>query len=172
MNTDKNGKTQRIRTVTWDDPREHAMDAESVSGLDFLRSIRDGTTPPPPVAGLLGYRIREIERGRAVFEIEPDEFHYNPFGTVHGGIAGLLLDTAMTSAVLSTLPKGYLCSTIEFKINFVRPMVCTTGLVRSRGRVIHAGSRTATAEGKIAGTDGTLYAHGTSTCMIFKHRGR
>ena len=106
MNADENVKIQRIRTITWEDPRKHAMDAASMSGLQFLRSIRDGTPPPPPVAALLGYRIREIEHGRAVFEIEPAEFHYNPFGSVHGGIAGLLLDTAMTSAVLSTLPKG------------------------------------------------------------------
>lgn len=172
MTLGKGDEAPRTRTVTWADPRQHVAVAGAMGGLDFLRAIRDGGLPPPPAAGLLGYRIQSVGEGMAVFEIEPAEYLYNPFGTVHGGIMGLMLDTAMTSAVMTTLSAGWLCSTIEYKVNFVRPLTAACGAVRSQGKTIHVGTRTATAEGRITGGDGTLYAHGISTCMIFRHRVR
>ncbi len=157
---------RRIRTVTWDDPQVSRRDATLVSGLDYLLAIRDGRIGPPPAAKLLGYAIREAERGRAVFEVEIAEYLFNPFATVHGGILGTLLDSAMTAAVLSTLGVGITCSTLEMKVNFVRPVARAAGAVRAEGQVIHAGSRIATAEGKLVDREGRLCAHGVSTCAI------
>lgn len=158
---------QRQRTITWEDPKVTARNAMSLSGLDFLRSIKDGKIKPPPAAMLLGYRIAEIDFGCAVFELDPAEFHYNPFASVHGGIISALLDTAMTSAILSTLPIGASCSTLEMKVNFVRPITSETGIVRAEGRVIHNGSRIAIAEGKLKSADDKLCAYAVNTCMIF-----
>jgi len=158
---------ERSRTIIWDDPKISSRDAQAISGLDYLRSIKRGEISPPPIARLVGYRIAEIEHGHAVFELEPGEFLYNPFATVHGGIASTLLDTTMTAAVLSTLSKGFGCSTLEIKVNFIRPITIESGLMRCEGRVIHSGSRIATAEGKVMNSQGKLHAHGGSTCMIF-----
>jgi uncharacterized protein (TIGR00369 family) len=158
---------QRTHTITWDDPKVSARNAGAISGLDYLRSIRDGHTTPPPIAKLIGYRICEVEEGRAVFELEPAEYHYNPFATVHGGIASTLLDSALTAAILSTLPVGLSCSTVELKTNFIRPITAQTGMVQCVAKKIHIGKRLATAEGQIVDEEGTLYAHAVSTLMIF-----
>ena len=98
--------TERTRTITWNDPRIGARDVGSISGLDFLKSIIDGRIDTPPAAILLGYQIVAIRSGFAAFELNPQEYHYNPFAMVHGGIISTLLDTTMTCAVLTTLPKG------------------------------------------------------------------
>ncbi len=160
------GSDERTRTIHWVDPRANARDATRISGYDFLNSIREGRIPPPPLAALLGYRIAEVDIGRTVFELEPAEYHFNPFALVHGGIASTLLDTAMTSAIVTTLAAGFSCSTLEMKVNFVRPMTDKTGPVRCEGKVIHVGKRIATAEGKIVDGNGKLYAHGVTTCMV------
>lgn len=169
MSSSKN-EPSRIRTVTWEDPRISARDATSISGFDYLCSIKEGRIKPPPVAVLLGYRLSEVEIGRVVFELEPAEYHYNPLASVHGGIATTLLDSAMTAAIISTLPIGITCSTIEMKVNFVRPITSKTGLVRSEGKIVHAGNRISTAEGKLIGNQGKLYAHAVNTCMIIRAR--
>ncbi len=152
--------------MTWEDPRTGRRDAGVIGGLDYLVGIQQGRIPQPPAARLIGYRLREVERGRVVFELEPAEHHYNPFATVHGGIIGTLLDSAMTAAVLSTLPIGLACSTLEMKVNYVRSVTGTVGLVRAEGNVVHAGSTIATAEGKLLDGRGKLYAHATTTCAI------
>jgi uncharacterized protein (TIGR00369 family) len=139
-----------------------------MSGMDYLCAIRDGRIMPPPAAALIGYRLVLVENGKAIFELKPDECHYNPFESVHGGIAGVILDTAMTSAVMTVLDNGYLCSTIEMKVNFIRPITGQSGTIRSEGRLIHAGGRLATAQGQVIDDTGKLLAHGTGTCMIFK----
>ncbi|MDZ7698937.1 MAG: PaaI family thioesterase [Deltaproteobacteria bacterium] len=123
-----------------------------------------------PAAGLVGYKVSEVEVGRTVFELEPREYHYNPFASVHGGILSTLLDTAMTSAVMSTLPKGLVCATVEIKVNFIRPVTEKTGLVRCEARPIHVGKRLATVEGRVTDQEETILAHGVSTCAIFKVR--
>jgi len=158
--------TPRVHTVTWEDPQTSRRDAAVISGLDYLLAIRDGSIGQPPVARLIGYRIREVKQGHVVFELEPAEYHYNPFATVHGGIMSTLLDSAMTAAVLSTLRIGLTCFTLEMKVNFVRPVAGPVGVVRSEGNVIHVGSSIATAEGKLLDRQGTLYAHAVSTCSI------
>jgi len=159
---------QRTHAVSWKDPKKSARDARLVSGLDYLKAIQNGNIPPPPVAELIGYKITEVQKGRAVFVLDPAEYHYNPFATVHGGIACTLLDSAMTAAVLSTLPIGAACSTVEIKTNFIRPITSKTGTIYCHAELVHAGSTIAMASGRIADADGKLYAHGVSTLMIFK----
>jgi uncharacterized protein (TIGR00369 family) len=136
-------------------------------GLGFLKAIIDGTLPKPPIADLLGFDIVEAETGRAVFEGLPEYRHYNPIGTVHGGLAMTLLDSCMSCAVQTTLQKGEIYTTLEVKVNLVRAITKETGLVRATGRLIHRGRTTGTAEGDIRDLKGNLLAHGTTTCVIF-----
>jgi uncharacterized protein (TIGR00369 family) len=160
---------ERRRTIIWDDPQINKREAAaSISGLDYLKAIKDGRISPPPIANLVGYNISEVDNGNAVFELKPAEYHYNPFATVHGGILSTLLDTAMTASVLSTLPKGISCSTIEIKVNFIKPVTADTEVLRCEARPIHIGKTLATAEGRLHDKNGVLYAHGISTCSIFK----
>lgn len=159
---------ERKRTVTWDDPKNSARDAASISGLDYLKAIKNGSVSPPPAAMLIGYRIAEVDNGYAVFELDPQEYHYNPFATVHGGIVSTVMDTAMTASLLSTLPKGFGCSTVEIKVSFIRPITAKTEVLRCEARPIHIGKRLATVEARLKDKNGELFAHGVSTCSIFR----
>jgi uncharacterized protein (TIGR00369 family) len=140
---------------------------KSYDGLGFLKAIIDGTLPQPPISELLGFHLAEAENGRAAFEGLPEIRHYNPIGSVHGGIAATLLDSALGCAIFSTLHKGDTWTTLELKLNFVRPMTKDTGPVRAEGRIIHRGRAVATSEGDLKDRAGKLYAHATTTCMIF-----
>lgn len=111
----------------------------------------------------------EVSEGHAVFAVDPDEYHYNPIGVVHGGLAATLLDSAMGCAVHSKLPPGAGYTTLEIKVNFIRAMTGETGRVRCEAKIVHSGARTATAEGRIVDEAGKLYAHGTTTCLILSH---
>ena len=159
----------RTRTFSWEDPRALAEAARGLSGVEFLRKVVSGELPRPPISALMNFGLAEISEGRAVFTVEPAEYHYNPIGVVHGGLAATLLDSAMGCAVHSTLPAGAGYTTLEVKVNFVRPLTAETGLVRCEAEVIHVGGRTATAEGKVVDADGKLYAHATTTCIIFRN---
>ena len=162
---------QKKRTIHWDDPEVNKRDAiASISGLDYLRDIKDGRINPPPAAMLVGYRIHAVDMGHAVFELDPAEYHYNPFATVHGGILSTLLDAAMTAAVITTLPQGKTCSTVEIKVNFIRPVTAETGVLRCDARPVHVGRHLATVEGYLNDRHDKLIAHGISTCSIFKVR--
>src|SRR5918997_3286810 len=110
----------RTVTVSWEDPMRLAGRAPSLSGLEFLRAIVAGELPPAPIQQLLGFRLVEAEEGRVVFELDPGERHYNPIGSVHGGVAATLLDSAMGATVHSTLPQGSAYVTLEVKLNLVR----------------------------------------------------
>ncbi len=140
--------------------------ARRLSGLEFLQQIRDGRLPAPPIARLLGFTLAEAEPGHAMFEITPGEQHYNPIGVVHGGLAMTLLDSAMACAVQTSLPAGSAYTTLEAKINLVRAITSDTGKLRAIGKVIHAGRRVGTAEGRLEDASGKLYAHGTTTCIV------
>jgi uncharacterized protein (TIGR00369 family) len=140
---------------------------KSHAGLDFLKGIVDGAQPSPPISQLVGFHLVEVEEGRAVFEGLPEFRHYNPIGTVHGGFAATLLDSALGCAIFSTLQKGDAWTTLELKLNFVRPMSKDTGPVRAEGRLIHRGRTVATAYGELKDGAGKLYAHASTTCMIF-----
>ena len=164
---DEQGVVRR-RTFTWQDPDETVRAGRTMSGLDLLRAILAGELPRPPIAALMGFAFSEVEEGRVVFTMEPAEYHYNPIGTVHGGVAATLLDSAMGCAVNTLLPQGTAYTTLEIKVNYIRPMTRASGLVRCEGTVIHRGGSIATAEGRITGADGKLYAHGTTTCLIMR----
>jgi uncharacterized protein (TIGR00369 family) len=164
------GQDDRRRTVHRDDPAASNEAARRLSGLSFLEAIRDGRLPAPPVSRLLGLTLAEVENGRAVFECEPSEAHYNPVGTVHGGVISTLLDSALSCAVHTALPAGTGSTTAELKVNFIRPVVTGTGRLRAEGRVIHARSRLATAEARLTDAAGKLYAHAVGTCLVVTAR--
>jgi uncharacterized protein (TIGR00369 family) len=157
-----------MRTVTWDDPLIGVRAARHLTGEQYLKAIRDEALPPPPIARLLGFRLAEVEEGRAVFTAEPAEYHYNPIGVVHGGLAATLLDSAMGCAVASRLPIDVVYTTLELKVNYVRPLTVQTGPIRCEGTVIHFGATIATAEGRLTDNTGKLYAHATTTCLIIR----
>jgi uncharacterized protein (TIGR00369 family) len=157
---------ERSRVVTWDDPIESWKAARDLGGIDVLRAIEGGELSPPPVARLIGLEVDQVSEGLVTFAFVPAEFHYSPLGTVHGGILTTLLDSAMGCAVQSRLRAGLSYTTLELKVNFLRPVRMTTGRVRGEGKVVHLGARVATAEGHLVDDDGQLYAHGTSTCLI------
>ena len=142
--------------------------ARRMSGLAFWRAIFGGELPPPPIAIALGFRGEEVGEGRIVFALQPAEYHYNPLGVVQGGLPAAVLDAAMGSAVHTTLPAGVGYTTLEIKINFIRAITIETGELRAEGSVIHAGGRTATAQGRLTDAAGKLYAHGTTTCIILR----
>jgi uncharacterized protein (TIGR00369 family) len=150
------------------DPLSLAARGRELSGMDYIQAIFAGELPPPPIADLMGFRGVSAEPGRAVFEMEPGPQHYNPIGSVHGGIALTLLDSAMGCAVHTLLEVGVGYTTLEVKTNFVRPITADTGLIQCEGIVIHRGSRIATAEGKLTDANGKLLAHGTTTCLILR----
>ena len=161
----------RTRTFSWHDPLASAQQARGLTGLDFLRKIIARELPPPPIACTLDYALLEVEEGRAVFGIQPAEIHYNPIGMVHGGIPCTLLDSAMGCAVHSTLPAGVGYTTLELKVNIIKAIGKDTGYLRAEGKLIHAGRSTAVAEGRLVDAGGKLYAHATTTCMIFPAKG-
>jgi uncharacterized protein (TIGR00369 family) len=144
---------------------------KSYDGLSFLKAIIGGKLPNPPICEVLGFHLVEAEHGRAVFEGLPEFRHYNPIGTVHGGFAATLLDSALGCAVFSTLAKGDGWTTLELKFNLVRPLTKDTGPVRAEGRIVHRGRAMATSEGDLKDRAGKLYAHATTTCMIFPAKG-
>lgn len=160
----------RSLTVAWQDPRVLAEASRSMSGIEFLRAIRDRRLPAAPIAELLGFRLVEVDTGHAVFEIQPAEQHYNPIGVVHGGLAMTLLDSAMGCAVHSHMPAGAAYTTLEAKTNLVRAVTSETGTLRAIGKVVNLGNRVATAEGRLMDGAGKLYAHATTTCLVLRER--
>jgi uncharacterized protein (TIGR00369 family) len=136
------------------------------TGLEQLFAIRDGTAAPAPIQELLGFDLVDVTDGTAAFRYRPDARHRNPLGTVHGGVAMTLLDSAAGAAVHSTLSTGCGYATLETKVNLVRAVRPTTGTLIAEGTVVHRGRTVATAESRLVGADGTLYAHATSTCLI------
>ena len=158
----------RTRTVGWRDTAAGAEAARKMSGLEYLRAIMSGELPGAPIADLLGFEAVTVEEGRVVFAVEPAEYHYNPIGAVHGGLACTLADSAMGCAVHTTLPVGTGYTTLELKTSFLRKITTATGRVLCEGTVVHAGGRTALAEARVTDGAGKLYAHATTTCMIFR----
>ncbi|MFC9386674.1 PaaI family thioesterase [Streptomyces venezuelae] len=157
----------RKRTIEWEDAGATARAAGTMAGLDFLREMVAGRLPGPPIAALLGFGLDEVEDGRAVFVFEPGEEHYNPIGSVHGGVYATLLDSAAGCAVHSTLPLGTAYTSLDLSTRFLRPITMSTGKVRAIGTVISRGRRTALAEAGLYDAEDRLLAHATSTCMLF-----
>jgi uncharacterized protein (TIGR00369 family) len=141
--------------------------AKEYSGMEFLEGIWNGELPSVPMARTLDFIPLEGEPGRVVFQGTPGRQHYNPLGSVHGGYFCTLLDSAVGCAVQSMLPKGTGYTTLELKVNLIRALTDKTGPVRAEGKVIQVGSRIGIAEGRIFDVDGKIYAHATTTCLVF-----
>jgi uncharacterized protein (TIGR00369 family) len=139
-----------------------------LSGLEFFQQMVAGRVEPPPLVALLGLRLVEAEAGRVVFAGTATEQFYNGWGVAHGGFAATLLDSALGCSINTLSPPGRTFTTLELKINYTRPITRNAGELRCEARVVHAGNRVATSEGRIADADGRLYAHGTTTCIVIE----
>jgi uncharacterized protein (TIGR00369 family) len=142
--------------------------AKTLSGLEYLQKMIQGEIPSSPIGRLMDMSGAEISEGRVVFSAMPQEFHYNPIGVVHGGFFATLLDSALGCSIHSALPAGVGYTTLELHINFIRAITQTTGMVQAIGEVIHVGRTVATSQARLVDASGKLYAHGTTTCMIFR----
>lgn len=138
-----------------------------MAGIDFLRELRAGRLPGPPINLTVDFALDEVEPGRVVFSLTPGEEHYNPIGSVHGGIFATLLDSAASSAVQSTLPQGMATTSLDLTVKFLRPITVDTGPVRAIGTVVSKGRQTALAQAQLVDARDRLLAHATSSCMIF-----
>jgi uncharacterized protein (TIGR00369 family) len=160
-------QTERSRVVTWDDPSAARKQARKMSGAEFFRAMRRGEIPEPPFGKLLGMDLFDVGEGKFTMTLQPQECHYNPMGCVHGGILATLLDSVMSASVHTSLPAGKGYMTLEIKVNFLKPVFEHTGEIVAEGNVISAGGQVATAEGKVTDVNGTIYATGSTTCLIF-----
>lgn len=162
----------RSLTVHWEDPNLGPRIAaeRGLTGIEYLRAIIGGLIPPPPITRLMGIELISVEDGKAVFAATPGEQHYNPVGVVHGGLAATLLDSAIGCAMQTKAPPGFFYTTIEIKVNYVRPLLAGMGRVFGEASVLYAGRQTALAEARVVDVDGKLYAHATSSCMMVQPR--
>ena len=157
----------RTRTYSWGDPASIVAALPGRSGMDVLRAMQRGELPPPPALETLGMEVERFAEGDVAFAMEPAEFHYNPLGSVHGGIIATLLDSAAGCAVHSTLPAGQGYTSVDLSTKYLRPVTHRTGRVLAHGTVLNRGTRTALAEARLLDATGRLLAHATSTCLIF-----
>jgi uncharacterized protein (TIGR00369 family) len=158
---------QRSKTVTWYDPAPSTAKGLTMSGLDYLRAMADGTLPQPPIGGLMQFSIVEATEGRVVFGCQPDESAYNPIGAIHGGLVCTLLDSVTGCAVHSTLPQGKGYTSIEIKVNYLKAVRPSSGPLTATGTVVKAGSRVGFAEGVVTDASGAVVATASSTLLIF-----
>jgi uncharacterized protein (TIGR00369 family) len=158
----------RQRTYQWQDPAIAGAAARELGGGEFFLAITAGELPAPPITATLDFTLVSAEPGRAVFEITPSEFHYNPIGSVHGGVCATLCDSACGCAVHSMLPAGSYYTSLDLSVKFIRPITASTGRLLCEGTVTHLGTRTALAQARLTGQDGKLYAQATSSCLIFR----
>ena len=157
----------RERTTTWGDPTISAGRVGRETGLALLQAMRDGDLPAPPILSTVGFELDEVEEGRVVFALEPGEHHYNPIGSVHGGVYATVLDSATGCAVHSVLPAGVGYTSLDLNVKFLRGMTTGTGRVTCEGRVVQRGRRTALADASLTDSQGRLLATATSTCLLF-----
>jgi uncharacterized protein (TIGR00369 family) len=160
--------TARTRVVTWADPTATAAAALGRTGLEFIQALAAGEVPPPPIMSTIGARLDSVAPGEVVFTLEPAEYHYNPIGSVHGGVYATLLDSATGCAVHTMLPADVGYTTLDLAVKFLGPMRVDTGTVTCTGKVVHLGSRTALAEARIESAAGRLLATATSSCLIIR----
>ena len=161
----------RTLTVTWEDPMIGAQQVKDMTGLEYLRAMIAGTIPPPPIVKLMNMTLVSADVGTATFTCDPHESHYNPIGTVHGGLVCTLLDSVAGCAVQTTLPQGQAYTSLEIKINYLRPVLATTGTLTAVGTVTKPGRRAAFAEGTVTDSAGRLVATASSTLLVFPIEG-
>lgn len=167
--TDVTSNTDPVssRTITWHDPLASAARGAQLSGLEYFHAMMRGEIPAAPIAETLNFTLVEATPGRAVFSCMPDESMYNPIGTVHGGVACTLLDSAAGCAVHTTLPRGQGYTSLEIKVSYLRPILATTGPLTVTGTVTKPGSRVAFADATIMDAEGKLLATASSTLLVF-----
>src|SRR3978361_120174 len=158
---------ERILTVTWEDPLIGAAQIKDMTGLEYLEAIRDGRIPPPPIAKLMQFDLGDVEVGRATFTVTPNESHYNPIGTVHGGLVCTLLDSVAGCAAQTTLPKGMAYTSLEIKVSYLRPVLATSGKLTAVGIVTKPGRRAAFVDATVVDAEGRLVATASSTLLVF-----
>jgi uncharacterized protein (TIGR00369 family) len=158
----------RTRTYSWTSPAEHAALLATTGGLELLRGMAAGELPPPPIMNLIDLSGMAVEEGSVTFYLEPQEFHYNPLGTMHGGVISTLLDSAAACSLHSTLPAGVGYTSLDLTVKFLRPVTVGSGRLTCKGSILQKGRRTALTEARLTDTAGRLVAHATSSCMIFE----
>lgn len=168
LNPQPDQNRTRQRTYSWTDPAVTAAVVKDQDGAAFLQAILDGALPAPPVARTLEFIPVSVQPGTVVFEFTPAEFHYNPIGSVHGGVLATLCDSACGCAVQSMLPAGTYYTSLDLNVKFLRAVTADTGRMVCEGSVTHLGGRSALAQARLSDDAGTLYAHATSSCMIFR----
>jgi uncharacterized protein (TIGR00369 family) len=161
----------RERTYRWTDPLAIVGAGAGLSGLEFFTAMAEGRIPTPPIMHTVDFNGMAFEEGRVSFRLTPREFHYNPLGSVHGGVFATLLDTACGCAVHTKLPAGLFYTSLDLAVKFLRPVTVATGEVIAEGSVVHYGRRTALAEARIVDTAGKIYATATSSCLIMRPEG-
>jgi len=158
----------RTRTYSWSDPLATAAGVGKLSGVDMLQALVRGELPPPPIMQTLGMDGFEVvQEGRCAFTMRAQEFHYNPIGSVHGGVIATLLDSAAGCAVHSTLPAGWGYTSMDLTTKYLRPATVDSGLLRCEGMVINRGRTTALAEARLFDEKGRLLAYASSSCLLF-----
>jgi len=165
---DQTQLAQRRRTFSWSDPLDTLDQVARLSGLELLRAMSSGAVPPPPIMQTLGIERLEADEGRVTVLMTAREYHYNPIGTVHGGVLATLLDTAAACAVHSTLPAGTGYTSLDLTTKFLRPVTVRSGVLRCEGTVLSRGRRTALAQARLTDADGQLVAYATSSCLLFE----
>ncbi|MEM7183262.1 MAG: PaaI family thioesterase [Spirochaetota bacterium] len=158
----------RERTYSWEDPVKSAELGRKLSGLEYMQQLANGEIPAAPIAHTLGFKITSVEKGKVLFEIEPKEFHYNPIGSMHGGVISTVLDSVLGCTVHSTLAKGVGYTSLELKVSFIRPIFVKTGTVYAEAKVLAMGRTTAFAEGSLKDKRGRILATATTTCALFR----
>ena len=160
--------TTSTRTYSWTEPADVLPTLATTSGADYLTGIGDGSIPAPPLASTLGFGAIRLIDGEVVLELEPQSFHDNPIGSMHGGVLAAVLDTVTGCAVHATLPAGTTYTSLDLSVRFIRAVRPGTGTVTATGRVVHRGARTAVAEASVVDGSGRLLATATSTCLVIE----
>lgn len=158
----------RTRTFSWEDPNKTLEEAKKLTGYDFLMRVFEGQLPLAPIQETISSRVVSVEKGQVIFELKGEEFHYNPIGSVHGGIISTVLDSAIGCSLLSTLEVGESFTSLDLKVNFLRRITADTPPLTTKTKIIHKGRTTAYLECELLDAEGKLYAHAVSNCMIFR----
>ena len=161
---------QKIREALASGPGAGVARLEQIAGkngLEVMQSMLRGELPFAAIAKTLDFSLLEVSEGRALFQGTPGPAHLNPMGGIHGGWYATLLDSALGCAVHTLMPAGRGYTTAELSVNIVKAISPKVTRVRAEGKVIHCGRQLATAEARLFGPDGTLYAHATTTCLVF-----
>ncbi|MGX6601152.1 PaaI family thioesterase [Micromonosporaceae bacterium Da 78-11] len=160
-------QTERTRTFGWSDPALTAALIGRRTGLELLQAMGSGELPPPPIMQLIDMVGMQAEEGTVTVTLDPQEFHYNPLGTMHGGVISTLLDTAAACSVHTTLPAGVGYTSLDLNVKFLRPITIASGRLTCTGTVVQRGRRTALAEARLADAQGRLAAQAMSSCLLF-----